>query len=78
MFYPSCPKCGGETESAEPHGMDHAGHGVGHYLHHQATMGHPHPYLKAAHLAITLGRQIYKRVPGGGEKRCKACGHRFR
>jgi hypothetical protein len=74
-LYPKCPKCGRAAASAESDDFDRNGRIAGHMLRHAA---HAHPYLKAAHLAATLGWQVYKRVPGGGEKQCTACGHRFR
>jgi len=74
MLYPKCPKCGGTTETAEPGDFERGARGAGQILRH---LSHRHPYLKMAHLAVTVGREVYKRVPGGGEKQCLACGHRF-
>ena len=74
IFYPACPKCGGATETAEPDDFERGARGAGMLLR-QAS--NAHPYLKIAHLAATLGREVYKRVPGGGEKVCTKCGHRF-
>lgn len=75
MLYPKCPKCGGATASAESTGFEQSNRIAGGMLRRAA---HRHPYLQAAHLAATVGREIYKRVPGGGEKQCTACGHQFR
>lgn len=77
MLYPKCPKCGGTTETAEPDGFERGACGAGQML---RLAQHRHPYLKIAHLAATVGRELYKSVPGGGEKAClnPACGHRFR
>lgn len=72
MFYPKCPKCGGTTETAESGDFERHAHMAGRFA-------HGHPILKAAHLALILGREGYKRMPGGGEKVClnPECGHRF-
>lgn len=78
MWMPKCPLCGGPTESIEPAGIDQTNRGMSSHLHTQAMLGHPHPLLKAINIGISVGRQVYKRVPGGGEKRCKNCGHEFR
>lgn len=77
MFYPKCPVCGGATESVEPDQVDRQNMRTKFWLNSQAMSGHPHPLLKAATLAVSVGRQIYKRFPGGGDKRCTSCGHRF-
>lgn len=79
MFYPKCPRCGSATESAESNSFELGKRGLDYWLHSQAMAGHPHPVLKAAGLAMTIGRQIYKRVPGGGAKRCTNpdCRHEF-
>jgi hypothetical protein len=74
MFYPKCPKCGGTTESAESSSFERGSQAAGNIL---RSTAHRHPYLQMAHLTVKVGREIYKRVPGGGEKQCQACGHRF-
>ncbi len=78
MFYPKCPRCGGKTESIEPDTIEYANRHMGHEVQWQAMQGHPHPLMKALTVGIMVGRQIYKRVPGGGEKRCTDCHHTFR
>jgi hypothetical protein len=78
MFYPKCPVCGSSSESIEPCDIDRGNRSASHALHVSAMQGHPHPVMKALSVGITIGRQIYKRVPGGGEKRCTSCGHTFR
>ena len=78
MFYPACPVCGSKNvESNEPDAFDRGNRGMAHWARGEASMGHPHPLVKALSIAIMVGRQVYKRVPGGGEKRCE-CGHTFR
>ena len=79
MFYPNCPKCAGPVESAEPADFEKRSAVGQRWLMAQRMTGHRHPYLQAAALAITAGRELYKRVPGGGAKRCTnpECGHRF-
>ena len=77
MFYPKCPKCGGTSESIEPDDIDRANMRTKFWTHTEAAAGHSHPWMKAFSTAITIGRQIYKRVPGGGAKRCTKCGHEF-
>lgn len=76
MLYPKCPKCGGTTETAESDDFEHHSRIAGHVVRRFADS---HPALKVAHLAVMLGREVYKRVPGGGEKVClnSECGHRF-
>ncbi|RYM05719.1 hypothetical protein [Sphingobium cupriresistens] len=76
MFYPKCPQCGGKTTSAEPNNR-YAKHAFGQWLQQQAAANYPHPYLKAAVGVVSAGNEIYKRLPGGGLKRCKSCGHQF-
>lgn len=79
MFYPACPNCGSKNvESNEPDTIEYGNRHMGHWAHQQALQGHPHPLIKAISVGIMVGRQIYKRVPGGGEKRCRDCGHTFR
>lgn len=77
MFMPKCPQCGGKARSAEPNTAmsKHAANG---WLGAQAAAGHPHPYMKLGVMAISLGREVYKRMPGGGRKACTHCGHEFR
>jgi hypothetical protein len=79
IFYPACPKCGGKTCSAESTNFEAANKKFGLALWWEAVHGHPHPYLKIARVAIVVGRELYKRVPGGGTKRCKnvRCSHEF-
>ena len=78
MFYPRCPLsgCGGKSESNEP-GLQYAKHAFTQWLGQQAAANHPHPYVKAALFVGTSLYEVYKRVPGGGEKRCKSCGYIF-
>lgn len=76
MFYPKCPSCGGKVVTDEPN-LRYAKHAFGQWLHQQAASNHPHPYLKLAVAACTGGFEIYKRLPGGGAKRCTSCGHHF-
>jgi len=78
MFYPKCPVCGSDSESAESDTFDLGTRRMGQYLSMQSLQGHPHPALKVLQIGLSLGRQVYKRAPGCGEKRCKACGHKFR
>lgn len=76
MLFLPCPKCGGKVKSAEgetvSYGNRHlkrfAAGGMG---------GHAHPLLGAVASAIAIGNFVYQRCPGGGRKRCTACGHHF-
>lgn len=77
FLFPACPRCGGETESTEPDTFEVGTRRMGQYLQTQALEGHSHPVLKIVRIGLIVGRQIYKRVPGGGDKRCTACGHQF-
>ncbi|MGA0546835.1 hypothetical protein ACO2Q1_16310 [Brevundimonas sp. VNH65] len=77
MFYPACAHCGGKTTSSEP-STRHANYAFNQWLKQQAAANHPHGYLKMAVLICNGGNEIYKRLPGGGEKRCTNCGHTFR
>ncbi len=76
ILYPKCPICSGTSESAEPDDFERGSRAATIMLRQAA---HQHPYLKMVHLAAKAGREIYKRVPGGGQKRCSSpvCGHRF-
>jgi NAD-dependent SIR2 family protein deacetylase len=78
MLMPKCPRCGSKTESIEPDTIEYGNRHAGQYLRSQALQGHNHPLLKAISVGVMVGRLIYKRVPGGGEKRCRDCGHTFR
>lgn len=78
ILYPKCPQCGGTCETDEPTDFDQSARGMGALLRSAAAAGHPHPYMKAVQLAAVVGRQVYKRWPGGGQKRCTACSHSFR
>jgi hypothetical protein len=79
MFYPKCPECGGATSSLESNiEVPHA-HAVAHGLKHVAKS---HPVLGAivagGFVAVGVGESVYKRFPGGGNKICGNCGHKFR
>ena len=76
MFYPKSPCCGAKSESAEPN-MIYPKHAASQWLQHSGAANH-HPYLKFALGTLSLGYQVYNRVPGGGEKRCTNCGRTFR
>jgi len=80
MLFPPCPQCGSKVESAASDRFEQSSRGASRWLSVQRATGHRHPYLHAATLAVVVGREIYKRVSGGGEKRCTAptCGHIFR
>lgn len=79
MLYPACPNCRSKNvESNEPDAIDFANRSASQSNHSQAMTGHPHPWVRALTFAIMAGRQVYKRVPGGGEKRCTDCYHTFR
>lgn len=81
MFYPPCPKCNRNTvTSAQSAHISAAGRRAGNWLRGQQLAGHPHPAMKAAYVITLLGNEVYKRVPGGGEKRCTnpECGHIFK
>ncbi|RJG55390.1 hypothetical protein D0Z70_08245 [Sphingobium terrigena] len=78
MFMPKCPECGGAAKSIEPDGIDALNNGVGGALRFENMRHHAHPHMQLAHLSIKLGREIYKRIPGGGLKQCTKCGHEFR
>ena len=73
MLYPKCPKCGGKAESAT---IDPAWAKT----RVPPSRGGEPPVVQLARLAFTavkVGREAWKRIPGGGGKRCKECGHRF-
>jgi hypothetical protein len=75
MFYPKCPKCGGESEpDFHEQEMDRRNR-LG--FHAGGNMARGHPLAQAALVALRVGREAYKRIPGGGGKRCKSCGHNF-
>lgn len=76
MFYPKSPCCGAKSESAEPH-MLTGKHAANAWLQQAAAAGHSHPYLKLAVGALSVGKQIYDRLPGCGAKRCTNCGRIF-
>lgn len=76
MFYPKCPVCGGATTSAET-STRYANHSFQGWLQQQAAAGHPHPYMKMGVSILMGASEVYKRLPGGGRKRCKSCGHEF-
>lgn len=78
MFYPSCPNCRSPSKSIEDDSVEYANRHAKHQLGIMASSGHAHPLLQLGTLAITAGRFIYKRVPGGGKKKCTRCGHEFR
>jgi len=94
MLFPKCPKCGGKVEAApEPalhkpetdaakfvHDAQHtAGHVGTHYVrHHGSEIAKAHRVLAVAVMAWGLGQLAWERVPGGGEKQCTACQHKFR
>jgi hypothetical protein len=77
MFFPKSPCCGAKSESAEPN-MINSKHAANSWLQQSAAAGHPHPYLKLGVVALSVGKQIYDRLPGGGRKRCTNCGNIFR
>lgn len=75
MFYPECPKCGGETG---PDGYEQRKDAE----FRRTQLGNRHlfnavPILHLGSMLFSVGRQIYKRFPGGGGKRCKSCYHWF-
>lgn len=77
MFFPRCPQCGGKSTSNEPD-LRYSQHAFAQWLQQQAAANHPHPYLKAAVAIGATGFEVWKRIPGAGEKRCTRCGHVFR
>jgi hypothetical protein len=76
MLYPKCPLCGGKSTTDESDSIDYSNRHVARFASGRAT-GHNHPALAMFSMALSAGRFVYKRVPGGGKKRCTACGHRF-
>ena len=74
MLYPSCPKCGGKTYSLVDDEVPH-GHEIVHVARHFPPLA---ILVGAVALIGAVGGAIYKRVPGGGEKKCEKCGHTFR
>ncbi|MDF7776033.1 hypothetical protein P1X14_12310 [Sphingomonas sp. AOB5] len=77
MFFGKCPGCGSSNiTSAEPSTYT-AKHSWNQWLQQQAAAGHPHPGIKAAVLATGAIYEVYKRLPGGGKKQCRDCGHVF-
>ncbi len=72
MLYPKCPRCGGKSESVHE---DEVPHGVAHAVHHAAKA---FPIVAPLVVTTVAARAVWKRVPGGGMKRCTACGHEFR
>lgn len=78
MFYPACPKegCGGKSTSAEP-SIRAGKRVVDGWLQQQAAINHPHPYVKIGVSVLVGLNEIYKRLPGGGRKRCTKCSHEF-
>lgn len=77
-MFMKCPSCGGRAKSIEPDGIDAVNNGVGQALRFEQMRHHPHPMMQLAHVAMTIGREVYKRVPSGGLKQCTGCGHEFR
>lgn len=77
MFYPKCPSCGSKARSAEPDTVEYGNRHMGRLASGRMT-GHAHPLLGAVSAAISVGNFVYQRAPGGGLKRCKACGNEFR
>lgn len=77
MFYPKCPRCGGPSTSDEA-SLRYAKHAFAQWLQQQAAINHPHPWMKMAVMAGAAGYEVWKRVPGGGTKRCTSCGHGFK
>ena len=77
MLYPPC-SCGGTVVSAEPEHVEAGKRHTRQWLQREALVGHNHPLIKGVALAFMVGHEIYKRVPGGGEKRCTGCGRTFR
>ena len=76
MFFPKCPQCGGNSESAESDSVSYQSRHLKHFAAGHAT-GHAHPVIGAIATAISVGNLIYQRLPGGGRKRCTNCGHEF-
>lgn len=76
MLHFPCPKCGGKVESAESDSVSHGNRHLKRFANGGMT-GHAHPLLGMVAMAITVGNFAYQRVPGGGAKRCTACGHHF-
>jgi hypothetical protein len=74
MLYPKCPKCGGKCFSLYDHIRIPGGRAIV-----NGVKGHPVAALIGAAIAgaMAVGEEIYKRVPGGGEKMCEKCGHKF-
>jgi hypothetical protein len=78
MFYRKCT-CGGKVVSAEPEHIEAGKRHTRLWLQREAATGHAHPVLKGVALALTVGHEIYKRIPGwGGLKVCTRCGDEFR
>jgi hypothetical protein len=77
MLYPKCPRCGGKAYSAEDNNIERANKVAGRLLNVAASHGHRYPVLHLARAAVLVGREGYKRIPGGGLKRCEY-GHEFR
>ena len=79
MFFLPCINCKSlNVESTELDTIDAGARRSNHVLHQQAVSGHRHPLIAAGVTAVSIGRFIWKRFPGGGEKRCKDCGHVYR
>lgn len=74
MLYLPCPKCGGKVTTAESANIDRTSAQVKHGLH---TAAFAHPVLLAAVSVFSAANFIYRRIPGGGAKRCTKCGHHF-
>jgi len=74
MFYPKCPICQGKSESSEASPawtQTRVPPGV--------LSKAPTP-MKVAGIGLGVAkgaREVWKRVPGGGNKRCTVCGHHF-
>lgn len=76
MLYPKCPKCGGKSgPDSEENNIDDRSRKA---LHASRHMFNKVPLLHLGSIAYSAGRQVYKRVPGGGGKRCEDCGHHFK
>ena len=78
-MFMKCPHCGSSrVRSIESDGIDAVNSGVGQVLRFEHMRHHSHPIMQLAHLGVSLGRAVYRRVPGGGLKRCDDCGSEFR
>ncbi|MBX7248037.1 MAG: hypothetical protein K1X35_03195 [Caulobacteraceae bacterium] len=72
MFFPKCPRCGGESRKVET-SQDRFNRQHRHSM--GAAAHRAHPFLGVAASLFFVGQEVFDRV--AGDKVCTACGHTF-